>query len=46
MTVSSRPACIADGNTPGHTQFTRMPSFAYSRAATLVSWMTAALLTA
>ena len=28
---------------PGHTQFTRMPSRAYSTAATLASWITAAL---
>ena len=34
---------MAERNVPGHTQFTRMPSRAYSTAATLASWMTAAL---
>ena len=33
---------IADRNVPGHTQFTRMPSRAYSTAATLARWITAA----
>src|SRR4051794_2151077 len=36
-------AWMADSKVPGHTQFTRMPSRAYSTAATLASWMTAAL---
>ena len=34
---------MAERNVPGHTQLTRMPSRAYSTAATLASWMTAAL---
>ena len=34
---------MADRNVPGHTQLTRMPSRAYSTAATLASWITAAL---
>ena len=34
---------MADTNVPGHTQLTRMPSRAYSTAATLASWITAAL---
>ena len=33
---------IAERNVPGHTQFTRMPSRAYSTAATFASWITAA----
>ncbi len=33
---------MADRNVPGHTQLTRMPSRAYSTAATLASWITAA----
>src|ERR671916_3100454 len=40
---AGRPSWIAERNVPGHTQFTRMPSRAYSTAATLASWMTAAL---
>src|SRR5215510_6914942 len=38
-----RPSWIEDRNVPGHTQFTRMPSRAYSTAATLASEITAAL---
>ena len=34
---------MAERNVPGHTQLTRIPSRAYSTAATLASWMTAAL---
>ena len=34
---------MADRNVPGQTQLTRIPSRAYSTAATLASWMTAAL---
>ena len=34
---------MPERNVPGHTQFTRMPSRAYSTAATLASWITAAL---
>ena len=34
---------MADRNVPGHTQFTRIPSRAYSTAATFASWITAAL---
>ena len=34
---------MADRNVPGHTQLTRIPSRAYSTAATLASWITAAL---
>ena len=34
---------MAERNVPGHTQLTRMPSRAYSTAATLASWITAAL---
>src|SRR5439155_9946469 len=33
---------MPDSNVPGHTQFTRMPSRAYSTAATFASWITAA----
>ena len=33
---------MADRNDPGHTQLTRIPSCAYSTAATLASWITAA----
>ena len=33
---------MADRNVPGHTQLTRIPSRAYSTAATLASWITAA----
>src|SRR5215813_2981545 len=33
---------MPERNVPGHTQFTRMPSRAYSTAATFASWMTAA----
>src|SRR3954452_21003538 len=36
------PSWIDDRNVPGHTQLTLMPSRAYSTAATLASWMTAA----
>src|SRR6476646_9806766 len=38
-------AWIADSNVPGHTQFTRMPSRAYSTAATLARWITPAFVT-
>ena len=34
---------MAERNVPGHTQLTRIPSRAYSTAATLASWITAAL---
>ena len=37
------PSWMADRKVPGQTQFTRMPSRAYSTAATLASWITAAL---
>ncbi len=37
------PSWMADRNVPGHTQLTRIPSRAYSTAATLASWITAAL---
>ena len=33
---------MAERNDPGHTQLTRIPSRAYSTAATLASWITAA----
>ena len=33
---------MAERNVPGHTQFTRIPSRAYSTAATFASWITAA----
>src|SRR5579864_8353915 len=33
---------MADRKVPGHTQLTRTPSRAYSTAATLASWITAA----
>ena len=33
---------MAERNVPGHTQLTRMPSRAYSTAATFASWITAA----
>ena len=39
---SGRPVWIAERKVPGHTQLTRMPSRAYSTAATLASWITAA----
>src|SRR3954453_20228765 len=42
MASCGRPSWIADRNVPGQTQLTRMPSRAYSTAATLASWMTAA----
>ena len=46
LTASAgRPACIPDRKVPGHTQLTRMPSRAYSTAATLARWMTPALVT-
>ncbi len=38
-----RPSWIAERKVPGQTQFTRIPSRAYSTAATLASWITAAL---
>src|ERR1700684_1682329 len=38
-----RSAWMADRKVPGHTQLTRIPSRAYSTAATLASWITAAL---
>src|SRR6478672_12938849 len=34
---------MAERNEPGHTQLTRIPSRAYSMAATLARWITAAL---
>src|SRR6476646_8695961 len=34
---------MADSKVPGHTQLTRIQSRAYSTAATLASWITAAL---
>ena len=37
-----RSSWIAERNVPGHTQFTRIPSRAYSTAATFASWITAA----
>ena len=37
-----RSSWMAERNVPGHTQFTRIPSRAYSTAATLASWITAA----
>ena len=37
------PSWMAERNVPGQTQLTRMPSRAYSTAATLASWITAAL---
>src|SRR4051812_48063815 len=44
--VSSAPggssSWMAERNVPGHTQFTRIPSRAYSTAATFASWITAA----
>src|SRR3954451_13161325 len=36
------PSWMADRKVPGHTQLTLIPSGAYSTAATLASWMTAA----
>ncbi len=42
---AGRAACIPDRKVPGHTQLTRIPSRAYSTAATLASWMTPALVT-
>ena len=42
---AGRPTCIADRKVPGHTQLTRIPSRAYSTAATLARWMTPALVT-
>src|SRR3954462_13304982 len=42
MASWGRPWWIEDRNVPGQTQLTRMPSRAYSTAATLASWMTAA----
>src|SRR2546423_8207441 len=42
MASCGRSAWIPDWNVPGHTQFTRIPSRAYSTAATLASWITAA----
>src|SRR5688500_16335026 len=42
MASCGRPSWIADRNVPGHTQLTRIPSRAYSTAATLASWITAA----
>ena len=38
-----RSSWIAERNVPGHTQLTRIPSRAYSTAATFASWITAAL---
>src|SRR4051812_21634220 len=43
MASAGRFSWIAERNVPGHTQLTRIPSRAYSIAATLASWMTAAL---
>src|SRR5271167_3148831 len=43
MASSGRPSWMAERNVPGQTQLTRMPSRAYSTAATLASWITAAL---
>ncbi len=37
-----RSAWIPERNVPGHTQLTRIPSRAYSTAATFASWITAA----
>ena len=37
-----RSSWIPDRNVPGHTQLTRIPSRAYSTAATFASWITAA----
>src|ERR1022692_3239721 len=42
---AGRPVCIADRKVPGHTQLTRIPSRAYSTAATLARWITAAFVT-
>src|SRR3954471_922563 len=42
MASWGRPWWIEDRNVPGQTQFTRIPSRAYSTAATFASWMTAA----
>ena len=41
-----RSAWIADTNVPGHTQLTRIPSRAYSTAATLARWITPAFVDA
>src|ERR1700735_2424067 len=40
-----RSAWMPDRNVPGHTQLTRIPSRAYSTAATLARWITPALVT-
>ena len=42
MACWGRSAWIPERNVPGHTQLTRIPSRAYSTAATFASWMTAA----
>src|SRR3954453_9591209 len=42
MASWGRPWWMEDRNVPGQTQLTRMPSRAYSTAATFASWMTAA----
>ena len=39
---AGRSSWIAERNVPGHTQLTRIPSRAYSTAATFASWITAA----
>ena len=39
---AGRSAWMAERKVPGHTQLTRIPSRAYSTAATFASWMTAA----
>ena len=43
MAADGSSSWMAERNVPGHTQFTLMPSRAYSTAATLASWITAAL---
>src|SRR5215469_14078299 len=42
---AGRSACMADTKVPGHTQLTRIPSRAYSTAATFARWMTPAFVT-
>src|SRR4051794_37267037 len=42
MASGGSSAWMADRNEPGQTQFTRIPSRAYSTAATFASWITAA----
>src|SRR5579859_3552429 len=42
MAAGGRSSWIPERNVPGHTQLTRIPSRAYSTAATFASWITAA----